>query len=361
MKQLPKYFVIKREANNPLWNKYIQWLNEKTGFNFDGRASYYGYGYNRHIDSICYTLEEFKNNPTVLTLEEWYECVNGFKLPEKWCVQYIGDDEKILKYFGRLKGFENFYLSSNRFLYFYHSSDNGRGISDDHCHEGYTEITFEQFKKYVLKQDNMKEKEIIGYKLIKPEYKEAALKISNTIGNWENSLMNYDISINQRGYIVKLTEAGVLDLWFEPVYKEEFKMGDWVSFWSDLDKKTYTSKIKEWTSHSYCKLENGLEPFKHLLRKATPEEIKAATEKVISMGSFNLTVKPEGIFHKNENIVDYVRDVNDWYKRMRSSLGFSKYAFEVKDIVLSKTGCENTETKVSQWLAVWEEYQKIKQ
>lgn len=26
--ELPKYFVIKRDASNPLWQKYINWLNE---------------------------------------------------------------------------------------------------------------------------------------------------------------------------------------------------------------------------------------------------------------------------------------------------------------------------------------------
>jgi len=29
-------------------------------------------------------------------------------------------------------------------------------------------------------------------------------------------------------------------------------------------KTFYTSKIRKWSSHSYCKLNNGLEPFKHL-------------------------------------------------------------------------------------------------
>ena len=59
--------------------------------------------------------------------------------------------------------------------------------------------------------------------------------------------------------------------WYKPV--EKFKVGDWITFWSEIDKTFYTSKIREWSSHSYCKLNNGLEPFKHLLKKATSQEI----------------------------------------------------------------------------------------
>jgi len=59
--------------------------------------------------------------------------------------------------------------------------------------------------------------------------------------------------------------------WYKPV--EKFKVGDWITFWSEIDKTFYTSKIRKWSSHSYCKLNNGLEPFKHLLKKATSQEI----------------------------------------------------------------------------------------
>jgi hypothetical protein len=31
MKTLPEYFVIKRDENNPLWAKYIEWLEKESG------------------------------------------------------------------------------------------------------------------------------------------------------------------------------------------------------------------------------------------------------------------------------------------------------------------------------------------
>lgn len=72
----PKYFVIKRDANNPLWEDYIQWLNDTYNSNFIGHNDeYYGhdggtYRGNCHSSTI---LSHFKNNPTVLTLEQWYK------------------------------------------------------------------------------------------------------------------------------------------------------------------------------------------------------------------------------------------------------------------------------------------------
>ncbi len=177
---------------------------------------------------------------------------------------------------------------------------NGTIFDDYTCYKkpNYQEITFEQFKKYVLKENPMK-KEIIGYKLVKPEYKEAALKISNTVTNWENSLMPYDVSIRQTGYIKKLTEAGVLNLWFEAVYKEEdkFKPGDWVR-WTGVG--AVTAKIHKRTrdyngkqcyvldvngnleTHDSCSVE--------YLRLATPEEIKAAQKPVVSIKGYKAEI-----------------------------------------------------------------------
>ena len=88
-----------------------------------------------------------------------------------------------------------------------------------------TEITFEQFKTHVLQnQKTMETKKIIGYRLIKSEYKKASEKIMDTV-----YALNSD-EVTVPSCIDSLRNAGVLDIWFEPIYKEEksFKVGDWV-------------------------------------------------------------------------------------------------------------------------------------
>lgn len=85
MKRLPKYFVIKRDASNPLWQKYIGWLTPNYCEIFNGQTwHYYGIDgsnpYNKA--NMCDKLSDFQNNPTLITLEEWNECVNEVKQEE---------------------------------------------------------------------------------------------------------------------------------------------------------------------------------------------------------------------------------------------------------------------------------------
>lgn len=144
----------------------------------------------------------------------------------------------------------------------------------------------------------MKKEIIVGYKLIKPEYESAAAKI---IGNEGAKLINLgDRNFDINSIVCdKLREAGVLDLWFAPVYK------------------------------SY--------------------------EKFIKMGdAFDLRVTSKGIYHNSENITDYVSSVVYWYKNIPTK--FSKYDFIVDDVILSKTGCEVEKTSIKEWIAVWKEY-----
>jgi len=79
--------------------------------------------------------------------------------------------------------------------------------------------------KDFLKEETM-EKKIIGYKLIKPEYKKAAQEIIGLRVNWEIGKSFTEVMENKPSsyYIEKLTEVGVLDLWFEPIYEEEIKL-----------------------------------------------------------------------------------------------------------------------------------------
>jgi len=64
-------------------------------------------------------------------------------------------------------------------------------------------------------------KKILGYRLVKPEYEGAAAKIAGfsdgKLPVWWDSI-NYQEGSNT--YLL-FKKAGVLDLWFEPVYEED--------------------------------------------------------------------------------------------------------------------------------------------
>lgn len=155
----------------------------------------------------------------------------------------------------------------------------------------YTEITFDQFKKYVLKEDMKQEKELVGYKLIKPEMEKAVKAICTDFVFWEKGDIN--LNIKQDISIKNLEKAGVLYLWFEPVYKDPVKKGDWVVVTEQY--RNNSPKLGE-----VCKLvnidttvnvpylvedTNNVYNWKYKnrqwccdVRKATPEEIEEATK-----------------------------------------------------------------------------------
>ena len=224
--------------------------------------------------------EEFENLPR-FTYQQWktlkdLNMKEEFVLPNKWHIKITDKNKVILNNWKKGKGCFDDLFEYNYIVVGY----DGSGGYCDGEYIMHPEITFEQFKKYVLKQTDM-ERKIIGYKLKKDceQYEKAA-----------SSLMQAEFGKNfvvtVQSCINLLVKAEVLNLWFEPIYEEQFKVGDWVSFTSEIDKCTYTSKIKDWTSHSYCILENGAEPFKHLLRKATPEEIKAVQIPKITINGY---------------------------------------------------------------------------
>lgn len=393
MNTLPEYFVIEKDENNPLWGKYIDWLNKKYSTNWSGNLyKFYGYDGRKTISGTNgeQYISHFENNPTLITLEQWNECVNGFVLPEKWCVVRDPNSyQSVNKFFTEAyKGKKKFTANGVYFQYAYTDYLHYPAIKDKTLfhgvQSGYTLITYEQFQKYVLKSDSMidykipgtpipcingvnmqvcsshtprfgsypngytflstkdyisygsqivneetliqvetaeygagiywlvresdllsltpntmsdtkqeSSKEFVGYKLLKPEYNDAALKIVG-IPRWTFSYLFGHKSLAKES----LEKAGVLDIWFEPIYESE--------------------------------------------------------EKTIDMGGFNLTVKAGKVYHDNEDITQYVKELVSFYNVENT---FAGYVARVEDITFSKTGCQQN-SKLSDWVKVYNELNK---
>lgn len=227
----------------------------------------------------------------------------------------------------------------------------------------------------IKKVENMK-KEIVGYKLAKPEYKSAAIAICESHkDNTDYSYKYWDQNFENFGYLFTyicdqskwLKEAGVLDLWFEPVYVNEFNVNDWVVITksgygtnsSDIGLVCKIVSIDKNKKNNYDveidrdKIGN-FDRFlgSNALRKATEEEIEKANQKVFKVGNFGIIVRNKQAYHKNDNITQFVNELIDKFS-LKSNAG--GYTFIVKDIIFSKTGCENTESKLSEWVKVYNE------
>ena len=99
-KKLPKYFVIKKDETNPLWKKYITWLNKTYNTYWGSLFEYYGFdgskccGGTNAVDNIKY----FENNPTLLTLEQWDEIVNPKTLKAGDVINLHGINHKVTEH-----------------------------------------------------------------------------------------------------------------------------------------------------------------------------------------------------------------------------------------------------------------------
>jgi len=135
-------------------------------------------------------------------------------------------------------------------------------------------------------------KEIIGYKLIKPEYENTAAKICGYPSKLDIILFgNGNFLPNSQDYL-KIKEAGVLELWFTPIYKEkELKVNDYIIFQNlvDEDEHLHNGDVvkitnirndsihEKWIKHipdSFTGGGFGYKSYKNNIRKATPEEVK---------------------------------------------------------------------------------------
>lgn len=319
------------KVNNEEYQKLIKFLNCKN----PERVISFGYAvlfdtshYDLRIwsdswfDLIFYKIIDFQT-----FIEDNKE--ETFVLPEKWCFTTTEKSHKIfidwyIDKYKKIRGSFNTTIGNHYCINEKNNTEQGWMYFAPERKEGYTEITFEQFKKYVLKQDDM-EKKIIGYKLngkvdrqtVNRFLGESVPMCGDILLSGKTKHINEMTSEEKSVYfttghiggslVKKCKEAGVLDLWFEPVYE--------------------------------------------------PEKPK---EEIISMGNFSLKVTKEGIFHKTENITEFVKTLTVKFdNRENYAYQFGNYTVKIKEVIFSKTGCESSETTLSQWLKVWDKYQEF--
>jgi hypothetical protein len=189
--------------------------------------------------AICYP---YKGRGKIIRKATKEELINHFlpkkeetkmkTLPEKWAVNCANIE--VRRYFDKSYG-GSCYINGFNFGYLHRFnstneditiSDIGKKASfhDGYIRSGYTEISFEDFKEFILKENNM-EKKVIGYKLKDDctQFEKVAFEIINlhsTEGNIKFNNSNPNINFTEDSkYHDWLKEAKVLDLWFEAVYE----------------------------------------------------------------------------------------------------------------------------------------------
>jgi len=158
MKTLPKYYYVKKDLNNPLWKKFKNWFDKE--FNTCWKENYLYYGYDGTFGYGGTDVHDypslFQNNAIEITLEDWDESVNGYTLPDKWCIETCEEVGNWLDKNSDLpeeSRFSRGYANSD-FKYLYYPSFGNSHIFNT-VYNGYTKINLAEFRKYILNKNTM--------------------------------------------------------------------------------------------------------------------------------------------------------------------------------------------------------------
>lgn len=287
--------------------------------------------------------------------------MNQFVLPEIWYVRVTEENQEVLSkwrqicpvYTGNIVGMCKL-INENCIKKGHTASGRTKGKTYDFGEE----ITFEQFKQEILGM-----KKIIEYRA-KTEYYSFSKCLCeafppSTTGGWER--MDADSTL-----VDHYKKAGVFDLWFYPVYEEEFKIGDWIVVqdqWNYNDRNEILGKIEIWDKNNrWIRVHNGTREFETLyineakeIRKATAEEIELAQSKTFKVGNFEVIVRSGRALHKQDDITRFVKELikNNPRATEKQNLTHGGYEAVYQDVIFSRTGCQHSESKLSEWLQVY--------
>jgi hypothetical protein len=221
------------------------------------------------------------------------------EIPAKWCVRRTPENAEVLQAWRKATFYDKQYWSKyvNTDANYLHS---GSGIVWDSVREGFTEITFEKWQtipevsewlkenvkdinffgtgiilKGIKPTEKVEEREIIGWKMKDPNNHAIGLACKRI---WATEIKHIEI-IHESSLAKQLQKLGVLELWFEPVYREEpkFNVGDWVIPKEGNHKAVKIIKIAGKDMYEVDEKNHGKSYFTHdFCRLATHEEIEVA-------------------------------------------------------------------------------------
>jgi hypothetical protein len=240
MNKLPQYFCVKNDGSKLFKDTVIAYLNKiyKETLQGDSDNCFYG------VDSTGLVwnnnIDRFDGRPTILTIEDFIEATTvfvesakvetAFALPKNWHIIVTPENRGVVSKW-RMEHIKNSHTIIDLGLAVgccSGSNTRDHNPSTNLVGQNYDfgiEITFDQFKQYVLKDV----KKIVGYNLIKPQYQKAAIAITGYNENSITSFQAWMVKNPDGEFAKKLKEANVLDTWFEPIYaKKSYAIGDWV-------------------------------------------------------------------------------------------------------------------------------------
>lgn len=234
----------------------------------NGTSKYYYNDINNKWDSSGYNLNRESIPLKDFILKE---------LPAVWCVKDDGSQlfkDTVIKYLN--DKFKEKLNGGNRNYYYGITIDKNINFFMPNNIEKYFEnniLTLEEFIEITQMNTKNTNKKIIGYKtpydLYNGEIKKGTTCVKYSHGNVKKAYRA--INYNPNGYYALASE--IVETW-EPVYEEEYKVGDWVIGWHCIYKSFKETPWKIYKiEENYIYSDNYSNTGISNIRKATKEEI----------------------------------------------------------------------------------------
>jgi len=296
--RLPKYWCVQcPEENSPnhelFLNTVIKYMRDVIGEYWVGNlwGSYYGYDGNDKFRGTDHFREvkSFKNNPTLLTLQQFIDCFKEeatvtkpkpsrkvikepeFTLPVKWRVE-VTNLEDVEQYLIDTYGEVDTWCKETKEFWLYSEKNRCFAIPSyvsTARNDSYTKITMEQFKQYVMKETFKLPKKWCINKTANP----------SVIGGWFNE--NSDVALKDRravDYVVDLMNHPYLH--FPKAYSGSCTNNKPVSGYTEITfeqfKKYVIGEPVETSEKAKCEVEEFKVPEKWCIRVEeynTPVEV----------------------------------------------------------------------------------------
>lgn len=230
-------------------------------------------------------------------IAEWFDKVTT--LPKNWCFKVTEENYEKFKHLRQLT-LSNGYITSISY------GNLSWGSWCSFIPSNYEEIPFEMFEYFILKpiqekiKENKMEKKLIGYKLNGKVTVEQLAKLLDCNENTKDCMFFWEPNLKSP-VVQRAKNLGILDIWFNPVYEEPYKVGDWVIFEgysSDYDgKAVQITKIESdfYVYFTPSEKSSHNASMAHIKRKATQEEIEEVETSQIEIQDYKAKFDKESV------------------------------------------------------------------
>lgn len=298
-----------------------------------------------------------------------------FVVPDIFWVRVTEENVEILKKWSNITCLDKNYIVGK----YKHKAGITVGCDRDGITKGDTfdfgnELSFKDFKKYILKEEPMKITSLKEAYIVKCDTKEQTREVMQHIKlefyNWVhwkyviNHLENgisciYDTILEKYSHLPILTFLEWKQLKDKEMNKDNKKI---IGYKVPCD--MFGGNIKKgWILYKDSD-GNSYRPKGHGPLNALPKEIVETWEahyeseeiKIpMANGAFELVIKDGKVWHKNEDITRFVEEMIEWWQRLYGDthfVSFGSYSASVNEITFSKTGCQNHKTSIKEWINI---------